>query len=165
MLGLCWPTVYDVGPTSTQHWFKVSCFLGSLWWPCICRAAVCGLKLHKFHRHSIFSLAPLRGLKNHCLRTEKKKSGSPTKFPSDAYPPPPFLCSESALVFLKNHINDRRKYAHTVVWQVTRALLIILSIDDLPRCDLLLRRVDLCWYLFAITQKCVQPDPTSSTLD
>ena len=25
MLGQCWPAVYDVGPTSSQHWLNVSC--------------------------------------------------------------------------------------------------------------------------------------------
>ena len=29
MLGWCWPIVYDAGPTSTQHWFNVSCSLVS----------------------------------------------------------------------------------------------------------------------------------------
>ena len=28
MLGLCWADVVDGGPTSTQHWFNVSCLLG-----------------------------------------------------------------------------------------------------------------------------------------
>ena len=29
-VSLYWATVYDVGPTSTQHWIKVSCLLGIL---------------------------------------------------------------------------------------------------------------------------------------
>ena len=29
MLGQCCPAVYDVGPTFTQHWFNVSCLLGT----------------------------------------------------------------------------------------------------------------------------------------
>ena len=28
MLGRCWTTVYDVGPTLNQHWVVVSCLLG-----------------------------------------------------------------------------------------------------------------------------------------
>ena len=28
MLVQCWPTICDVGPTSNQHWFNVSCLLG-----------------------------------------------------------------------------------------------------------------------------------------
>ena len=27
-VGQCWPAVYDVGPTLTQHWLNVSCLLG-----------------------------------------------------------------------------------------------------------------------------------------
>ena len=30
MFDQCWPTVYDVGPTLTQHCFNVSCLLGSI---------------------------------------------------------------------------------------------------------------------------------------
>ena len=25
MLGWCWPSIYDAGPASAQHWFNVSC--------------------------------------------------------------------------------------------------------------------------------------------
>ena len=28
MLGQCWPSVYDAGPTLTRHWLDVSCLLG-----------------------------------------------------------------------------------------------------------------------------------------
>ena len=28
MFDQCWPTVYDVGPTSVKHWLNVSCLLG-----------------------------------------------------------------------------------------------------------------------------------------
>ena len=31
MLGWYWPTVSDVGSTSTQHWFNASCFLGYMY--------------------------------------------------------------------------------------------------------------------------------------
>ena len=30
MLGRCWTIVYDAEPTSTQHWFNVSCLLSAL---------------------------------------------------------------------------------------------------------------------------------------
>ena len=33
MLGQCWPAVYDVGPTLTQHWSNVSCLLGTTQMP------------------------------------------------------------------------------------------------------------------------------------
>ena len=29
MVGQCWVTVYDVGPTLSQHWVKVPCLLGN----------------------------------------------------------------------------------------------------------------------------------------
>ena len=31
MLIWCWPTVYDVVPASTQHWFNASCLFGTQW--------------------------------------------------------------------------------------------------------------------------------------
>ena len=37
MLGQCWADVVDGGPTFTQHWFNVSCFLGA--WGAISRTA------------------------------------------------------------------------------------------------------------------------------
>ena len=29
MLFKCWPTVFDIGPTLTQHWVNAPCLLGS----------------------------------------------------------------------------------------------------------------------------------------
>ena len=30
MIGYCWPNVFDVGPTITQHWINASCLLGAI---------------------------------------------------------------------------------------------------------------------------------------
>ena len=37
MLGECWPTVFDVDPTLTQHWVNVSCLLGIMYSEILCR--------------------------------------------------------------------------------------------------------------------------------